>query len=52
MPRIGTPAAKASSGARGEPDSVVDSGPPESTMPRGAKRAMSAGSWSHAQISQ
>src|SRR5436190_15251367 len=52
MPRIGTPSSNTCAGARGEFASVVDSGPPERMTARGAKRAISAGSWSHAQISQ
>jgi len=52
MPRIGTPASNTCCGARGEPASVVDSGPPDRMMPLAPKAAISAGSWSQAQISQ
>src|SRR6185437_181264 len=52
MPRIGTPASNTACGACGAPGSVVDSGPPERMMPFAPKRAICAGSWSHARISQ
>ena len=39
-------------GAFGAPSSVVDSGPPDRMMPLAPNFAISAGSWSQAQISQ
>src|SRR5579859_2407678 len=52
MPRMGKPESNTSCGALGAPGSVVDSGPPERMMPLAPNAAISAGSWSHAQISQ
>src|SRR6185312_1926743 len=52
MPRIGRPESNTSCGAFGAPGSVVDSGPPDRMMPLAPNAAISAGSWSQAQISQ
>src|SRR6478672_7332365 len=52
MPSSGRPLSHTSCGALGAPCSVVDSGPPDRMMPFAPNAAISAGSWSHAQISQ
>jgi hypothetical protein len=52
MPRIGKPLSNAACGAFGASMSVVDSGPPEKMIPFAPHAAISAGSWSQAQISQ
>ena len=52
MPSSGNPQSKTSRGADGAPGSVVDSGPPDRMMPYAPNAAISAGSWSQAQISQ
>src|SRR6476659_4586662 len=52
MASTGRPLSHTCCGARGAPSTVVDSGPPDRMMPFAPNFAISAGSWSHAQISQ
>src|SRR5471032_305990 len=52
MPSTGTPRSKTTCGARGEPCSVTEFGPPDKMMPFGANSRMNASSTSYGWISE